>query len=81
MSDNFFAELDSELGQAPKPASPELPAIPTPIPRPEAKKPPLPIQKQKPQLKPTTPMNGLPRPALPPRPLIPKKPMMGKPML
>lgn len=45
--------------------------------------------KQKPQLKPTTPMNGSPRPGPMTQqtqhnqrpPLVPKKPMTGKPIL
>jgi hypothetical protein len=81
MSDNFFAELDSELGHVPQ-SEPSVP-LAWPVPTNTETKKPLPphTQKPRPQLKPTTPMNGLPRNTLPIRPPVPKKPLMGKPMI
>lgn len=81
MSDNFFAELDSELGHVPK-SEPSEPRPVPPAPVPAAKNPAAPAHppKPKPQLKPTTPMIPGSRPVGAQRPM-PKKPLLGKPVI
>lgn len=79
MSDNFFAELDSELGHVPK----SEPSEPRPVPMPAAPKAPTAphFQKPKPQLKPTTPMVPGQRPTTGGHKPVPKKPLLGKPVI
>jgi ribonuclease J len=85
MSDNFFAELDSELSKTPAQNSTTPPA-PVPPPSSPMQATPAPAQKPlphhtRPQLKPTTPLHGLGQVRQPVRPPVPKKPLIGKPLI